>query len=85
MSCIHDRSDSGKCECKVFREREVFVDFMVRVKLVGESPCEQSLKDLCKKPLEQIITDMTIFDITPLDDKVTYVNMESAEITYYDE
>ena len=85
MTCIHDRSDAVNCKCKTMREREVFVDFSVRVKLVGEAPCDQSIKDLCRKPLEQIISDMTCQDVTPLDDKVPYVNMESAEIVYYDE
>jgi hypothetical protein len=58
---------------------------MVDVKVKGKATCPQALKDLCRKPLEEVITNMTCQDITPLDAKVEYVNMESAQIAGYDE
>ena len=85
MSCIHDRSDAGDCACKVFRERETEVTFSVKVKLKGESMCEECMQDLVEPALREIISDMTVFDVTPASDKITWINMESAEIEYYNE
>ena len=84
MTCPHDRSDAGNCRCQPFRDIETTIDFMVQVKVKGEGLCDQSMKDLLQKPLEDLITCITCMDITPDSDKVTHVNMESATITHYE-